>query len=309
MAAPAIGANAVLVRGYFLQGFYPSGRERTADGFEPSGALVKAMLLHSSQRMATIVNDKGEAQELTEYPSPEQGYGRIQLDTVLHFSDAGRDPLSLFVIGAVDKNSPYYYVMTNTGDKVSYVVTTGTTSSSSTSSQLKVTLAYTDKPGVAGSGKVLVNDLDVSVTVQDGSYGSIVTYLPIPNSANSRIDNVEVIIIPNPRASTNYTITVSAYSLSCKQPFALVVTGHVSSYNMTEATPSALATWFTRIRNLDPEVKALISTLSVVLFILGGIVLSILYMNRSTYSELRNKASKNAHRKRWRGAGGVGGAA
>lgn len=41
MAAPLVAASAVLVRQYFLEGFYPSGTRTRNDAFSPSGALLK----------------------------------------------------------------------------------------------------------------------------------------------------------------------------------------------------------------------------------------------------------------------------
>ena len=40
--------HATLVRQYFTEGFYPSGRARVADRFNPSGALLKAMMIASA---------------------------------------------------------------------------------------------------------------------------------------------------------------------------------------------------------------------------------------------------------------------
>ena len=47
MATPLTASMAVLVRQYFIRGFYPTGSNVTSNGFIPSGALVKAMLVHS----------------------------------------------------------------------------------------------------------------------------------------------------------------------------------------------------------------------------------------------------------------------
>ena len=45
MAAPHVAGAAALVRQYFLAGFYPASKPSPAASLEPSGALVKAVLL------------------------------------------------------------------------------------------------------------------------------------------------------------------------------------------------------------------------------------------------------------------------
>ena len=45
MATPIAAASAVLVRQYFVDGWYPTGLPVSSGGFNPSGALIKAMLI------------------------------------------------------------------------------------------------------------------------------------------------------------------------------------------------------------------------------------------------------------------------
>ena len=48
MATPAVAGDAVLIRDYFLSGYYPTGRAVLSHGFVASGALLKAMIIHST---------------------------------------------------------------------------------------------------------------------------------------------------------------------------------------------------------------------------------------------------------------------
>lgn len=48
MATPVMAGAAALVRQYFADGFYPTGKKTASDGFSPSAALVKAMLVSSA---------------------------------------------------------------------------------------------------------------------------------------------------------------------------------------------------------------------------------------------------------------------
>ncbi len=59
MATPTVAGNAVLLQQYFTEGFYPSGVKTKADGFAPSGALLKALLMHSGQAVSMVTDDLG----------------------------------------------------------------------------------------------------------------------------------------------------------------------------------------------------------------------------------------------------------
>ena len=49
MATPTLAGAAALVRQYLQEGWYPSGTKVAEDGFEPMGALVKAVLINSAK--------------------------------------------------------------------------------------------------------------------------------------------------------------------------------------------------------------------------------------------------------------------
>ncbi len=79
MAAPTAAGLGALVRQYFTDGFYPAGFARAADGFSPTAALIKAVLIASAVDLST----RGCPDE--PIPSRDQGWGLIQLDTALAF--------------------------------------------------------------------------------------------------------------------------------------------------------------------------------------------------------------------------------
>ena len=103
---------------------------------------------------------------------------------------------------------------------------------------LKVTIAWTDMPGVPVAASLdptdamLVNDLDLRVTGSSNTYypwkldGSNPTAGATRNGENN-VDNVEVVLVENPVAGAVYTITVDHDgSLAAgSQMFSLVVTG------------------------------------------------------------------------------------
>lgn len=69
MATPGVAGAAALVRQYFMEGFYPSGSKTAKDGFTPSGALLKATLVNSAQKMDYYgSSNSGNVQALGEPP-------------------------------------------------------------------------------------------------------------------------------------------------------------------------------------------------------------------------------------------------
>ena len=62
-----------------MRGFYPTGKEIPVNGFKPSGALIKAMLIHSAQNMNSIIDGNGGTYAINT-PSVHAGYGRVQLN-------------------------------------------------------------------------------------------------------------------------------------------------------------------------------------------------------------------------------------
>jgi hypothetical protein len=62
MATPLMAGFVTLVRQYFTDGFYPTGRSSKDDSFSPSGSLMKAVTI------ASAVEVKGNA-----VGEPQQG--------------------------------------------------------------------------------------------------------------------------------------------------------------------------------------------------------------------------------------------
>lgn len=52
MATPIVAGTLLLVRQYFVEGWYPSGAKRAANAVVPSGSLMKAVLLGESRSRA-----------------------------------------------------------------------------------------------------------------------------------------------------------------------------------------------------------------------------------------------------------------
>eukprot|EP01083_Nonionella_stella_P222556 794033_1 len=52
MATPVVSGTAAIIRQYFEQGYYPTGVEGDNDAVNPTGGLVKAVLMNGAQFLA-----------------------------------------------------------------------------------------------------------------------------------------------------------------------------------------------------------------------------------------------------------------
>jgi hypothetical protein len=153
MATPTTAGLAALVRQYFVDGWYPSGAAQAGDKFNPSAALMKAVIMTSGQDLAGAVDVTGSGlfKAIPASPSFYQGYGRVQLDKVLRLSTT--DPKSLWV----SKVDPHLH----RGEAHHMCVSVPADGS------FKATLVWTDPPGNPASlFHVLVNDLDLTAVEQ-----------------------------------------------------------------------------------------------------------------------------------------------
>lgn len=258
MATPAVAGNAILIQQYFTEGFYPSGIKNPSDSFVPSGALIKAMLVHSGVAMESVTYDDGSQASTGGYPSNIQGYGKIRLSNVLNFGESTNNPISLFVVGDTNAASPHFASLSSTDVMDRYYIV-----AHSEPSPIRVTLTYTDIAGSAGSSNPLVNDLELRVKLN----GDI--FVPYHNSY-SDINNIEMIDIANPCAGCNYTIEVRAVSVSATQPYALVATGVVTEAVLNN---TYVGTTINTDESIGPHTFRIIVVLGILCLILGSIVL------------------------------------
>jgi len=87
--ATAVVAGAVALlrqKNFFLEGRYPSGVPTATDALMPTGALLKALLINSAVPMSRYMFANGSFVTLGLPPDNYQGFGRLQLDTVLHLA-------------------------------------------------------------------------------------------------------------------------------------------------------------------------------------------------------------------------------
>lgn len=212
-AAPVAAAAAAIVRQYFVEGWYPTGEPKTWHKRVPSAALLKATLIGAAAKP-----DPAAAN----YPTNGEGWGLLRLNRILRLPSGTREMRVWDV-----RNSAGMFTGESRSRRVR-VTTAG--------QPLRVTLVWSDPPGLIVAADPVVNDLDLVVTSPDGTQ----TYLgnwfrngvSHPHTAADPAlrddrNNVEVVLVNN-AATGFWTITVKATEVNVGntgQGYALVVRG------------------------------------------------------------------------------------
>jgi subtilase family protein len=286
MSTPVLAGDAVLVRQYFEDGFGPggpqgdvkgfaAGAKNASAGFNPSAALVKAVLVNSAQRMRgqyTGTQGSDRSQD-GQWPSDGQGWGRVQLDRALHLQDVAGSP-DLWVRDREFCPPPAHCDLGGgnglaTGDDDPYPINVAE------GQPLRVILAWSDPGGIVsaiGLGpENIVNQLSLEVDGPGGKSwcaNNINTMAdPGADEATSvedggctpltydKVNNVQGVYLPHPEAGA-YTIHVTGQAvmqdqnavgvvvppLVGQQGYALAATGALADAPASTAPPPATAT-------------------------------------------------------------------
>jgi hypothetical protein len=134
------------VHQYYLEGWYPTGTKRAENAIaHPSAALVKATLLNSTADMEGVEG----------YPNYKEGWGLVRLTNTLFFAEEGTRKLFVRDVpnasGLRTRESHTYSVAVRDDSR-----------------PLKITLVWSDSPGLASVARPLVNDLNLIVISPDG---------------------------------------------------------------------------------------------------------------------------------------------
>lgn len=213
MATPVTAGNAALVQQYFKEGFYPTGVSIPENGFMPTSALVKAVMMGGAKEITGYEEDTGLP--IDPAPSFRQGYGRVYLGGSLQLQGNPYNPKGFQVLNSVD--------IVN-GQKHVYCV-------KSTGGPLSITVAWTDYPGNPSSRKSLTNNIDLVVKAEGyngvpmlGNGGDI-----DDSSRADDVNNVEQVrfdYLTEGRVSIE-VIGSEIYSNQLgPQPYALVINGN-----------------------------------------------------------------------------------
>ena len=210
-ATPHAAAAAALVRQYYVEGYYPTGRKLPHRAFTPSGALLKATLLNSTIDMTNIIG--------LGYPNNQEGWGLIRLDNVLFF------PGSALHLRAWDTR---HVAGVTTGEiRIHHVYI------ESKIQRLKIVLVWTDPPPRVFSATLIINNLDLEVISPDGSQtfkgNAFSGGVSVPGGIADAINNVEMVLINNPMVG-EWTIRVLGTAVNVGIPgqgYALVTTADI----------------------------------------------------------------------------------
>jgi hypothetical protein len=205
-SAPIAAGAAALLHQYVEEGNLPGHTD-------PSAALLKALLIHGSQRLTGALLGSGE------YPSEYQGWGEPDLRSVTF-------PLVGSLL-AYDAPGGGMTPFADAGDPA-WVLSFDGTPVPAGAAPVRVTLAWTDEPGSSGGGKKLVNDLDLVVRAPDGSeylgsdFDTALGQSKTGGSANT-LDNVECAIVPFAVGTWVVVVRPGDGNYADPQGFALVV--------------------------------------------------------------------------------------
>eukprot|EP00698_Gefionella_okellyi_P013641 TRINITY_DN3750_c0_g1_i4.p1 TRINITY_DN3750_c0_g1~~TRINITY_DN3750_c0_g1_i4.p1 ORF type:complete len:1214 (+),score=306.92 TRINITY_DN3750_c0_g1_i4:128-3769(+) len=209
-ATAVVAGAAALVRQYFVDGYYPTMLKNPQDSMIPSGALIKAMLIHSGNGLAGTALDPTGKKRVQPLSANQQGYfGSVLLDNVLQTS------LSNYNLEVQQ------YTITN-GESKSYCFMVDTDSSV----PFRVTLVWMDIAASQQAKKALINNIDLLVSGPSGDVKGNSRYNN-GGQAYDQINNVETVEIPaTPGNSGQYLVMVIGRKISTAgQQFALVLTG------------------------------------------------------------------------------------
>ncbi|GJP30633.1 hypothetical protein CLOM_g4168 [Closterium sp. NIES-68] len=205
MATPITAGSAALLRQYFMDGFYPTGERVPANGFVPSGMLLKATLING----ATALNAaNGDRYPIDAPPSMNQGFGRVHLSNAVPIAGTAS-----FTTVAIEGPA----LKTGNGYRICLLADPGRSDGGVGSDDIKVTLAWYDAPAALVANQnaatpLLVNNLDLSVTSPAGH-----TFFGNGGAAPDTRNTVEQVHITAPQLGV-YTVDVRAAQVNMPMP-------------------------------------------------------------------------------------------
>lgn len=79
MATPVVAGNAAIARQYFREGWYNEGSKNLSAGYDPSAALIKAVLINSATPMEYAgVNPETSTLDVTLTDPPDEHQVRME---------------------------------------------------------------------------------------------------------------------------------------------------------------------------------------------------------------------------------------
>jgi len=205
MSCPGVAGAVLLIRQYFMEGFYPSGTKVPSDGFTPSGALIKGVILNSGRAM---LGRDGSPNFPSEPYDESQGFGLISLVDGLYLE--GKSKGKVLVYDKVEISNGQEWEETFILDECP-------------AEHTSVTLNYYDKENSSTScNPCIVNRLEL--TLEKG----VQTFYPNGRTTADTKNNAQRIRIPKDQESI--TVKVTAANLATEnQEFSIVISGCVDT--------------------------------------------------------------------------------
>lgn len=236
MAAPTISGNAALMRQFFTDGFYPRGSKTSRDTLNPSGMVMKAVILNGTNPVLG-----NNTTPTNQFFNNNYGWGRMWLDSNLWFdttpSSAGTDTRRLRVFERTNSAG------LQTGDSHEYSI-----ANVAAGEELRATLTWYDPEGSSGAALSLVNNLDLEVVGPDSTvyYGNVFTAGVSTTGGNRDIRNtVEQFRMTAPAAGA-YTFRVKGTAVpgsirpnTNRQGYGLAVSG---AFGLPDTAPFSAPT-------------------------------------------------------------------
>ncbi len=174
-AAPTCAGAAALVRQYLRDGFQAGGARNSSASIKPTAALVKAILIHSGRPV--LVQSSAGLVLPPKLPDYSQGYGRVELSSVLQFLGG----MAGFELRVWDRQ------VVEHGGSLKYCL-----SVRASAERLRVTVVWTDPPATPAASKTLINNLDLVIVGPGGDffYGNALSQWDEAHSAHPAIDSV-----------------------------------------------------------------------------------------------------------------------
>jgi len=250
MATPLVTGSAAILRQYLTEGFYPTGEPVTGNIINPTGALVKALLINNAHLLnGTIELDDGPIAMENNNPfsnaSLIQGFGAVRMGNILYFKNQPRAFNRWVGIGGFQQSQQWGEDYVNTTRSVSYCVRYRKDPNDSTKPVVKGTLVWTDPPSIPSARTNLVNNIDlvmsyvpepknVTIYVIANESPSSTSLTPSPDSIN----NVEQITFSPPEDNLLMRFTVKGTNIPiAPQTFTFVASGEHGIFEWADDCP------------------------------------------------------------------------
>jgi subtilisin family serine protease len=206
ISAPAASGALMLLRQYFAEGWYPTG---TPDSTHRITRLSSALM----RAMAIAATDSNVGDEYM--PNNAAGWGRLDVSTIMHFSDDSNG------LAFLDES-----VGVATGKDITFQFEL------SGRAPIHVVLAWTDTAASPAAAIAIVNDLDLELESPDGNHYRGNQFYNGWSRVNAQgrdsLNVEEVCLVPHPLTGIWTARVIGRGVFTAHQPFAIAVRGGIA---------------------------------------------------------------------------------